>query len=486
MKKLLLMFLSLVVTFTGTWFFKSKTPGTRPDSFAGSSYAQDAWWETANASIVADSEYQLSDDVKDNYIPVPGEKDLFMVVDNNGNITKYVRREKQNDGSYDFITTDPNIPANYVAVEGLDNVYKETTADGKVKYYKYIRNEDDTFAFIEVDSKGNVIDKDIQKNSDGSIPENYKRIEGTNVYAVYNKNNVIIAYKERKMDANGNYYWVDATKPTKTKTGSSNNSVGYLNGQKISNNGQKQSPNVNIGGGKNNTNNNKKGTSTGNKVYSSIKTKGNGNNAGNNHTETSTSYSYKIKDGYKYTYKTVTVRTYKNGELVNEKVGNKTLVKTEKITSNKTSTNNTGKAKATLNEELARISVGVSYNNSLSNKILGVINKERKSNGMTSLTMSSGSSAYKMAKCKAAEMAKTGSVTYNSSLYGSISEMCVKYKVSGYATEAVYKCSTAKSYTAIGNALVSLQGSVISSQFSNVGIAVVSANGSYYISLVVM
>ena len=59
-----------------------------------------------------------------------------MVVDEEGNIIKYRQRTLQEDGSWLWEDVDPNIPANYEAVPGLENVYKVTEADGSVHYYR--------------------------------------------------------------------------------------------------------------------------------------------------------------------------------------------------------------------------------------------------------------------------------------------------------------------------------------------------------------
>ena len=110
------------------------------------------WWLNNDESV--DSDGVLDPEIPLNYIPVPGSIELYMVIDDDGNIVKYRERKQQEDGSWVWKDVNPDIPADYEPAPGLDNVYKVTNKDGTVSYYKYIRNDDDTFAFIPVDENG--------------------------------------------------------------------------------------------------------------------------------------------------------------------------------------------------------------------------------------------------------------------------------------------------------------------------------------------
>lgn len=110
------------------------------------------WWLNNDESV--DSDGVLDPEIPLNYIPVPGSIELYMVIDDDGNIVKYRERKQQEDGSWVWKDVNPDITADYEPVPGLDNVYKVTNKDGTVSYYKYIRNDNDTFAFIPVDENG--------------------------------------------------------------------------------------------------------------------------------------------------------------------------------------------------------------------------------------------------------------------------------------------------------------------------------------------
>ena len=223
MKKVGILFSVLLVAFVCIWVFKSKTPAVRP-STETSNTNDGMWWADEDNLPKADEAWILDPEIPANYIPVPGANELYMVIDDDGKIIKYRQRELQEDGSWLWETVNPDIPDNYESVEGLVDVYKVVDSKGNVSYFKYIRNDDDTFAFIPVDENGNPLDN--KQPSGSEIPDNYKRITG-NIYAVYNENNVIIGYKERSVDENGNYVWKDCEKPEEPKnehSSSSNNS----------------------------------------------------------------------------------------------------------------------------------------------------------------------------------------------------------------------------------------------------------------------
>jgi hypothetical protein len=219
MKKLLLILPILVIAFILIWTIKLRTPLSPSDPYETGVEDETPWWlSSANQEPTPDSDWILDYDIPDNYIPVLGGDELYMEIDDDGNIIRYRKRTLQDDGTWLWETVDPNIPENYEAVEGLDNVYKVTGIDGVVHYYRYTRNDDDTYFFTEVDENGN----DIQNYAltDDEIPANYVRIDGTNIYAVYNEYGVLVGYKERIVDENGNYVWRDAEAPDTSNTSS--------------------------------------------------------------------------------------------------------------------------------------------------------------------------------------------------------------------------------------------------------------------------
>lgn len=224
MKKLvgiIIILVVLIMIFLGLWAIKLNTPIEQPDSYINGN-TETPWWENSNGEApTPDEDWILDHEIPENYIPVLGREELYMVIDENGNIIKYRQRTKQEDGSWLWEDIDPNIPQNYEPVAGLENVYKVVDPDGSVHYYLYTRNSDDTYFFIEVDEYGDPL-IDNTPNGD-EIPANFIRIEGTNIYAVYNEYGVLIGYKERIENPDGSYTWVDVDAPA--------TSSGIINGQ---------------------------------------------------------------------------------------------------------------------------------------------------------------------------------------------------------------------------------------------------------------
>ena len=143
MRQLVMLLVLLVACFLGSWTYRIKTPINRPDEYAeGYDASAGAWWNTGKVEV--DDEWKLDPEIPLNYMPVPGENELYMVIDNDGKIIGYRQRIKQIDGSWKWEDVNPDIPDNYEPVKGLEDVYKVTAEDGTVKYYKYIRNDDDT------------------------------------------------------------------------------------------------------------------------------------------------------------------------------------------------------------------------------------------------------------------------------------------------------------------------------------------------------
>ena len=208
MKHLIVLFVLLFAGFLGSWTYKIKTPINRPDEYAeGYNTQAGAWWEAEHVEV--DDSWRLDPEIPLNYIPVPGENELYMVIDNNGNILGYRKRTKQIDGSWKWEDVNPDIPDNYIPVEGLENVYAVIDENGNVTYKKYIRNDDNTFAFVDVDQYGNRIDKERDATT---IDGRHIHISG-NLYSEIDGNGVIIGYDKRVPNGDGTFSWLETDMP---------------------------------------------------------------------------------------------------------------------------------------------------------------------------------------------------------------------------------------------------------------------------------
>lgn len=115
MKRITLTFMILLSVFFTIWGVKMKHPINRPENVKEDT--ETPWYETKYQAPKADDEWTLDPEIPLNYIPVPGEDELYMVVDDSGNITNYRKRVKQADGSWVWQDVNPDIPDNYEKVD---------------------------------------------------------------------------------------------------------------------------------------------------------------------------------------------------------------------------------------------------------------------------------------------------------------------------------------------------------------------------------
>lgn len=463
MKKIRTLFCCLFLAFILSWTVKAKTPVDRPQ--ASNAEEQEDNWYNASGTIQADSEYVLDPEIPENYIPIPGKDETYMVVDEKGNIKKYRQRMKQKDGSWVWQDVNPDIPDNYVPVKGIKNLYKVMNEDGSTSYMKYIRNEDDTYAFITCDKKGKPLEDKIKGDK---IPDNYVHISN-NVYAVYNEHGVIIGYKKRKTKKDGSYYWADTKKPKESSKKDSNIVNGGLSKKKTSSQSNVLAAQ-------------KKGSNP-----SVTQTNGSGakkKNSDGSYTQTESYTETKIKGNYRITYKTTITKKYDSrGNLLStKKVGPNEISKTKVSGSSSLNAPDKSSVKNRLDEEAARMGAKVSYQTSMETKLLTALNAERQSEGIKALSKTAN--AYKIAKCRAADMALYDYVDYDSYLYGSLNAMLKKYGIR-YETSGmnIWK-TTNRDVDGINARFQAVSGSRktrMSKHASGVGIAVVKKGGYYYI-----
>ena len=215
MRRSAILFLLLFTVFAGAWVYKSNNPTSAPQIYNLEETEGNYWWDAVTPEETS-TNWKLSEGVPDNYIPVPGMENVFMVVDEDGYIIGYKKGTKDENGQWTWEDTNPDIPENYEAIPGLKDVYKVTYDDGSVRYFKYVRNQDDTYAFVEVDAKGNMLG--MEEPTGSEVPDNYEEV-GRNQYAVKNENGVTVGYKERVPDENSEsgVTWVNIDEPDSTK-----------------------------------------------------------------------------------------------------------------------------------------------------------------------------------------------------------------------------------------------------------------------------
>lgn len=501
MKRLMLLFIALFGVFLGTWAYKIGTPVTRPDEYAGGyDEAAGQWWNTGTSS--ADEDWTFDYTVPLNYIPVPGEKDLFMEVDKDGNIVAYHKRVQKADGSYDWEVVNPDIPENYEPVEGLENVYRVTDADGNVRYLKYIRNEDDTYAFVEVDENGEMLNH----NTDATtIDGKHVHITG-NTYSLLNDAGVVIGYEKRVQNDDGTFSWTPTEIPSISDIGNNLS----LN---LPNNGTVQSPGLDtsgldamaqqmaaanaaaangVGDTYNITINNNNGGSANQMLQDGSQNQG-GNqiiqNADGTHTEIQTIRETKVIDGYSTTYETLVKKTYdSSGNLINSfQEGPYEVSKEQSITQEVEGTPNPDAKEPTLGGEIARVCGGKSYQDSIASEVAAKLNAARAGKGLSTLQVTD--TAMQIAKLRATDMCRYDTSDSNLPTYGRLSDMLQFYSITSESPgETLWKTTsrTAEEIDTRFSVIDSARETRMKKNASQYGIAICERNGTVYICEVIL
>ena len=155
MKKLFFTFITLLIVFFSAWGIKLRMPINRPNNVQGEQ--QVAWYETRYTAPTAEEEWTLDPEIPVNYLPVAGEDEVYMVLDDSGNIVGYRHRTQQEDGSWLWTDIEDPNAEHYEKVDGLDHVYKVTDKDGNSSYQQYVRNEDGSYAYVPVNESWGVL-----------------------------------------------------------------------------------------------------------------------------------------------------------------------------------------------------------------------------------------------------------------------------------------------------------------------------------------
>lgn len=487
MNKIIMVFLSLFLVFCGCWIFKSKTPLNR---HLNETQEVSNWWDTENAidpiSQEVSEEWYLDPRIPEDYVPVMGQDDLYMQVDEDGMIIAYWKCTE--DGSkLNWERVNPDIPDNYEAVEGLDDVYKVTDNNGATRYYKYIRNPDNSFTFVEVDKYGNVIDEYIvncetEAASDNSIPVNYMQIDG-NIYAVKNKDGVVVGYKEKNEDEKGNYTWtpVSANKVNLSGSGSRNNGV-------VTN-----TPTTTVTAAPPTTSSIQTGavpkvtsipptTSPSDMGTGSTMTK-----SSSSHTQKETYQEVKYEGDYKCTYEYYIIRTYDDyGTLLSSETDGPYLIERTYAGRTTQQTANPSLIEANIDSEMVRVANGLEGSGS-ANSVINNLNAERNSNQLPSL--SSNGDAQKLAIIFAADMATYDNTSSTSPTYGTLEELMNRYGISNQGYGLNIWRTTSDDATAIHKRFQSIDScreARMNVNFNQVGVAIYYNNGYYYVAEVLL
>lgn len=463
----------LFLVFCLTWGVKARNPVSRPDNLEEEE--ENAYYESNYTSPNNEEEWTMDSTIEPNFVPVPGQNNMYMVLDDNGKIKEYAKRIKNVDGSYAWqYLDDPNIPDKYEKVDGSNGVYKVTDKKGRTTYYKFVRNKNsgysvtgksvDSFSFVKCDKNGKPLDEG--QKADKVDTKKYKKVT-ENVYAVYDDNHVKTGYRKR-VKTNQGYVWKECEAPKGSVSTSSN--FRDLNEAETSaaTNSNQQTSSIRTDSTQQNTSETTKKD-----------TKKDGS-----YTITETQVETKTKNGQTITYQTILKKTYdKYGKLKQTKKEGPYEV--SRTANGGGSAPDQNKIESSLDAEYTRVKGSVSYDTNKANEVLAKLNAQRKENGLNTLTMQKNSEAYQLACIKAADMALYNYSSSTSPMYGTLESMLSRWGIhSGNPSENIWRAST-KTAEEIHSRFQANEGSRkvrMSSGYTQVGIAVVEKNGQTHVA----
>ena len=511
MKQLIALFVILFGSFLGLWTYKLQEPVPRPDAYVEGIVSDAGNWVSDNDI----ESWTLDKTIPANYVPVAGKDEVYMVIDDDGNIINYRKRTLGTDGkTWLWEDIDTNIPEGWEVVPGLESVYKVSGENGDVTYYRYIRNSDNTFAFVEVDENGN----EVNKNTDATKIDGKHVLISGNYYKVLNDSGVVIGIDKRienpesdKTENNSvKYIWTPVSYPEFLKeanvvyVSSPHNGIDvdqiisdYLNGmaeayQKGYGEGLTKNNNGNINNDSSKNSDGNTGSDINKDTDQVIQdtTPTYVNNSDGTHTESKTVRETKKEGSKLVTYETTVNTVYDSaGNIIKTYQDGPYVVSSQDTITKDDSTVQGDKdnRKSTLTEEITRVCKNYDYKDSLAKEVYALVNAQRASDGKSSLTYSS--EAENIAKLRAADMAGYDTTNGNLPTYEKLGQMLSFYKISSTAPgENMWKSSirTAEEINTRFQSIDTARETRMSDNAKNYGIAIVEKDGFYYICEVLL
>lgn len=497
MNKIVLLFVSLFLVFCAFWVFKSKTPLNRN---VNEVEQISNWWDTEAEieplSNEVSEEWYLDPRIPADYVPVLGQNGLYMQVDEKGTIIAYWQCTEDGN-ALNWEKVNPDVPDNYEPIDGVNDVYKVTNANGSVTYYKYIRNPDNSFTFVEVDSHGNIIDEYItscesQAATDNTIPTNYMQIDD-DIYAVKNKEGVVVGYKEKSEDSNGKLQWTPVSEDqvdfnNRPTNNNRNNNNGSRNNGVVTN--KVDVPEVTTASGSPFT------VTTGPKVTTppeettTIKvtdSPATTTKQTKTHTQKETYQEVKYEGEYKCTYEYSIIKTFDDyGNLISSETDGPYLID-KSYAGNSTPDVNPALIEANIDNEILRVATPLQNSGAAADSVINSLNAERNSNGLPSLA--TNGDAQKLATLFAADMATYDNTTNTSPMYGTIVDLMNRYGISNRGYGLNIWRTASDDATAIHQRFQSIDNcrkARMNSTFNQIGVAIFYNNGYYYVAEVLL
>ena len=477
MKQLVLFFLALLSSFFLAWGAKARSPVGRPSDLQEE--AVEKWYESSYTAPRVSDEWKLDKTIPANYVPVPGADQMFMVVNDAGEITGYRQRSQMADGTWIWADVNPDIPDDYEKVEGVENVYRVTGADGAVSYVRYVRNRDDTFCFVAVNEKGEPLD--LEDNAD-KIPKNYVHETG-NTYALYNDDGVLVGYRERVQQEDGSFTWQVTDPPQNMlamyQEGFGQNVQNAAGAANVSGSGGQDGQSQ----GQENYGYNPDGYDTDYREQQPTEPFV-VDNADGTFTETVSEISTATENGEKVTYQTdvITVKDIKTGKVISTKQEGPYKINSQKLVGEEGNPD-PSLAADTIDGEVRRMGAKVSYDTGKAQDAAARLNAERTKQGKAALSVDTGGELYKLAAVKAADMAVYNYSSNVSPTYGTLDDMIGKWGLSVSApgeNTFIFSAKSASDMHTRLQAVEEMRNVRMSDNYKKVAVAIVEKDGQEY------
>ena len=465
MKKLILIFAVSVVILGTVWYFKSTTPAERNDTVQYNKGAG-VWWDTTMwANVKTDTDWILDPNIPPNYIPVLGLEETYMVLNEDGTVNRYRKRVKDDAGNWiwsDIIEDDMPVSFQPSAVD--DDIYSYIGSSGEEELYRYVRNGDDSYAFVPVDRNGEDIGYEIPQGE--YIPDNFVLVDG-NIYASLDDHGVIVKLWERNINELGAIYWQEIHRPyqiagsgiTEPYSDWDSNHLSPVTTQITTSKPTETTPvtlpnGVSLG----------EGQTCSTETYTESKTTG----------------------GWKVTYETVYTYIYNaDGSLfATYKDGPNEVERVQVVEQHSDLSAEIAAIEPNIQAEAIRVAAGLTYKRDIAASVLAGLNAYRTENGIVPLSMNYDSDAGRLAEIYAADMAKYNSGDIESPLYGTIEDLAARYGITKTISINVWRCAE-KSAEDINKRLQSVESSRsvrMDGSKSEVGISIVAKDGFFYIA----
>ena len=452
-----------VIILSSVWYYKSNEPIDTNNTDINNGFL---WHELPVwADVSTDASHFLDPDIPTNYIPVPGMEETYMVLNEDGTVNCYRQRSKDGSGNWVWsVVIADDMPVSLRTSVIDDDIFSFIGSRGDGEFYRYVRNGDDSYAFVPVDETG--ADVGYIAPQGDSLPENFVLVQD-NIYASLDNHGVIIKLWERNINDLGAVYWQEIHRPYQIAGSGITDPYSDWDYNHFS-------PDTTP-------------ITTSGPVTTGKAELPGGIELLEGQTYTTESFiESKTTGGWKVTYETVYTNIYNaDGSLyATHKDGPNEIERIQVFEQQTDLSRDAASIETNIQAEVIRVSNGLDYKRDIASSVLEGLNAYRAESGLSPLTMTYDSDAGRLSTIFAADMAKYNYGDIESPLYGTVEELAKRYGINNAVSINVWRCGE-KSSEEINTRLQTAESSRnvrMDAGKTNVGISIVARNGFFYIA----